>query len=228
MKKTVLVFVLAFVCNLPSLMSQTPYRIRLNNGTAVTGRIIGYKQDSICKIILTNNDTLVVNASSIVEFSLAAPLFTKRTNYREKGVTRFYFAAELSSNLDVSGAEKPSHGYGALVSAGAFVNGMTMAGFGTGIESYVNYSGIVPVFLEIRQSLLPTKVAPTLSASGGYFVSVNSYGPGDGYFLNPQIGLKASGKRREWFMFHVGYKYMGLFDGGDGIHYLTCKVGYKF
>ncbi|MCB9230354.1 MAG: hypothetical protein H6581_01715 [Bacteroidia bacterium] len=204
--------------------------VYLKNGSVLTGKIVEMVQDSILKIQILENSTLVFKWSEIDKVVIgnsnpstnsssnnspdrkAQVTLKPRTTPKKFKTTGVYNITEAGLLMAQSNFFSSSISLTLSNITGWYFNPYIQAGVGVGLDRYVNEGSMVPVFADVRGEIGKNQAAvPYWYAGGGYGLGFLNKGLGflkydGGPMAQGGLGLKFYSRQKSSFLVSMGYR----------------------
>ncbi len=207
-----------------SQVSQTQSTIYLKDGSFLKGTILEIMEHGDLKLQLFNGSELILDKtliSHVKKDSRKRTILPSGFNLASKGM---YFGLNFNF-LPANGAhmewnpKSRRYGGGTHLSVGYRFNRFIGLGAGIGFDGYGDY--FVPVFLEVKGSVLKKKISPTYAFQFGYGIPAGGepdlYGQESvtveregGTMIYPSIGVRFETRRNLAFVMDLGVKIQHL------------------
>jgi hypothetical protein len=226
MKKTILI--LTLILSSLSLFSQSNYQdvVYLKDGSIYRGIILEQIPNESIKLEIVGKNLIVFKMEDMVKMT-REPISIEKSNSVtvDDGQSNSYRGL-FELGYDIGIGDNGISRFKLNIINGFQVNPHFSVGFGTGIRYFQEAEALyIPLFLDLRASILDKDVSPYVAIGTGYSMRVtNSFDAG--FMLNPTAGVTFKKSSKSSMNIGFGYDLLLLNDNGFGA--LSFNLGFSF
>jgi hypothetical protein len=183
--------------------------VYLKNGSIIRGKILETLVGKSVRIETIGRNVLVLSEGDIERVAMDEPVPSSENNNADhsgyQALADIGFLGGSDNNLSLL-----------LTNSWQFKNRLSV-GAGFGVEKF-SYQ-VLPVYADVRYTILKGSLSPFVYMQGGYAFPLGSSAEGNSYqetdlkgggMLNPGIGLRYNFSNRNAFVFSIGWRYQEL------------------
>lgn len=213
--------------------------VYLKNGSIIHGTIVEQVPNVSIKIKTADGNLFVFRIEEVEKITKEEKAGGKAPKEREERPARGGFGPEELKQRGYSATAElvtaigyndfgDKSSFGLQVINGYQVNPYFTAGIGVGLNQHFSSAAFMPVFLDLRGTLLRQRVSPFIDLAGGWAFGLNVHEeePDEGgLYLNPAFGVRFFVSRQASLNLSVGMRYQeGTYSYADWSPYQNTPI----